>query len=538
MADGMIHNPILRGFNPDPSIVRVGADYFIATSTFEWYPGVQIHHSRDLANWRLVSRPLNRARQLDMRGNPDSCGVWAPCLTHADGLFWLVYSDVKRYDGNYKDTHNYLVTAPAIDGPWSDPVRLNSSGFDPSLFHDDDGRKWLVNLVWDHRPDHNRFGGILLQEYDPSQGALVGAVTNIFPGTALGCTEGPHLYKRDNWYYLLTAEGGTGYNHAITMARSRSLTGPYEVHPEVHLVTAKDSRQSPLQRAGHGDFVETEDGEVYVVSLVGRPLPDSKRSPLGRETAIERAVWGDDEWLRLEHGSPAPRLNVPASANLPATPPSADKAVAYDFNTKALPIDFQWLRTPDAGRIFSLTERPGYLRLFGREAIGSWFEQALVARRATDFAYTASVTLAFQPTTFQHCAGLTVYYNRHKFHYLHVTHDECLGRILTIQSCLGDWPESRLARACSEPVVLPANGPVELTVHVADDRLQFSYSADGVAKKDIGPVLDASICSDEAGRGEHASFTGSFVGMACQDSTGQGTPADFQEFRYAPGGSR
>ena len=152
-----IINPILPGFNPDPSICRVGDDYFIATSTFEWYPGVQIHHSTDLVNWRLAVRPLDRAAQLDMRGNPDSCGVWAPCLSYADGLFWLVYTDVKRFDGNFKDAHNYIVTAPAIEGPWSDPVYVNSSGFDPSLFHDDDGRKWFLNMLWNHLS--HRLGG-------------------------------------------------------------------------------------------------------------------------------------------------------------------------------------------------------------------------------------------------------------------------------------------------------------------------------------------------------------------------------------------
>jgi xylan 1,4-beta-xylosidase len=153
-----IRNPILPGFNPDPSIVRVGDEYYVATSTFEWYPGVQIHHSRDLVDWRLVTRPLNRASQLDMRGNPDSCGVWAPDLSHANGRFHLIYSDVKRYgqttiDGargaSLRDFHNYWVTAEHIDGPWSDPVHLNSSGFDPALFHDDDGRSWLLNMLWD-----------------------------------------------------------------------------------------------------------------------------------------------------------------------------------------------------------------------------------------------------------------------------------------------------------------------------------------------------------------------------------------------------
>ena len=165
----MIKNPILPGFNPDPSIVRVGDDFFIAVSTFEWYPGVQIHQSRDLRNWRLAARPLNRAALLDMRGNPDSGGIWAPCLSHDDGLFYLVYTDVKRLDPSVKDAHNYLTTCETVDGEWSDPVYLNSSGFDPSLFHDDDGRKWLVNMVWDSRHERNRFGGIYLQEYCPRQ---------------------------------------------------------------------------------------------------------------------------------------------------------------------------------------------------------------------------------------------------------------------------------------------------------------------------------------------------------------------------------
>ena len=169
-----ITNPILPGFNPDPSIVRVGDDYYIATSTFEWYPGVQIHHSRDLVHWRLLTRPLTRASQLNMLGDPGLVRRLGAVSDHADGLFHLIYTDVKRYGrmaqpgaggASLRDFHNYLVTSPRIDGAWSDPVYLNSSGFDPSLFHDDDGRKYLVNMLWDHRPGQNRFAGIVLQEY-------------------------------------------------------------------------------------------------------------------------------------------------------------------------------------------------------------------------------------------------------------------------------------------------------------------------------------------------------------------------------------
>ena len=173
-------------------------------------------------------RPLDRAAQLDMRGNPDSCGVWAPCLSYADGLFWLVYTDVKRFDGNFKDAHNYIVTAPAIEGPWSDPVYVNSSGFDPSLFHDDDGRKWFLNMLWSHLsngvgggPKHPSFAGILLQEYDASGRQARRPGEEHLPRQRPRAGRGPHLYKRNGWYYLTTAEGGTGYDHAVTMARSR-----------------------------------------------------------------------------------------------------------------------------------------------------------------------------------------------------------------------------------------------------------------------------------------------------------------------------
>ena len=466
-----IVNPILPGFNADPSICRVGADYYIATSTFEWYPGVQVHHSTDLVNWTLVTRPLNRAAQLDMRGNPDSCGVWAPCLSHADGLFWLVYTDVKRLDGNFKDAHNYIVTAPSIEGPWSDPAYVNSSGFDPSLFHDGDGRKWFVNMLWNHvshgvggSPKHPSFAGILLQEWDPKARKLVGPVKNIFRGSPHGLVEAPHLYKRGGWYYLTTAEGGTGYDHAVTMARSRTIDGPYEMHPQVHPITSKDAPEAVLQRAGHGQIVETPDGDFYHTHLTSRPLPGMRRSPLGRETAIQKCVWRDDGWLYLADGGPVPSVEVEAPKG--AVKQEQPRSIRYSFSGKELPLDFQWLRTPEPERIFSLTAKPGVLRLFAREFVGSWFEQALVARRQQHFSLRVETEVAFSPVTFQQAAGLTHYYNRHKFHFLAVSFDERLGRILTIMSCPGDWPDAKLTFPLAEAIPLPGDGPVGLAAEI------------------------------------------------------------------------
>jgi xylan 1,4-beta-xylosidase len=536
-----IRNPILPGFNPDPSIVRVDGDFYVATSTFEWYPGVQIHHSRDLRNWRLAARPLDRAALLDMRGDPDSCGVWAPCLTWSDGRFWLVYSDVKRFDGDFKDVHNYLSCCETIDGSWSDPVYLNSSGFDASLFHDDDGRKWLVNMVWDHRHLHNRFGGVLLQEYCARRNRLVGPVTNIFHGTALGCTEAPHLYKRNGWYYLLTAEGGTGYRHAMTLTRSRTITGPYELDPAGYLLTSKDHPDRPLQRCGHGDLVDTPAGETFLVHLCGRPLPGLRRCPMGRETGLQKARWTDDGWLRLEQadGDGLPELDVPAP-DLPAHPwPAAE--TRCDFDRPALPPEFQWLRSPEPERFLSLCERPGFLRLRGKESIGSWFEQALVARRQEDFCFRAETCVEFAPANFQQNAGLVCYYNASKFHYLYLSVDDAGRRFVDVMSCMGDPGRSlsfplREGHTGPQPpdyrYRLRGDGPVWLRCEVDHAVLVFAWSEDGRSWREMPARLDYSLLSDEGGRGEHGSFTGAFVGMCCQDLSGQDGPADFDYFEY------
>ncbi len=531
-----IHNPILPGFNPDPSIVRVGDDYYIATSTFEWYPGVQIHHSRDLVHWRLLTRPLRRPSQLNLLGDPDSCGVWAPCLTYADGLFWLIYTDVKRYGrasqpgssgSTPRDTHNYLVTCPEIDGEWSDPIFLNSSGFDPSLFHDDDGRKYLLNMRWDSRPGKNRFAGIEVQEYSHSARKLVGEVSLIFEGTPIGFTEGPHLYKRGGFYHLLTAEGGTGWGHAVTMARSRTLLGPYELHPDTYILTARDRPDVALQRAGHADLVETPDGETYMVHLCGRPLPNRGRCTLGRETAIQPMRWCEDGWLRTADGLGVPQLEVPAPAQPEHRFPAASER--EDFIGSELPSDFQWLRSPWPDELFSLTARPGYLRLFGRETLGSHFRQSLVARRQQSHCFSTETAMEFEPARFQQSAGLICYYNSSKFHYLYVSRDEQFGKHVRIMSCLPDQLHSDVFSA---PIPIAPGAPVRLRVEIDFERLYFAYALGDRDWTRLPGHLDASILSDEAAAPGSPNFTGAFVGVCCQDLTGGGHPADFDYFIY------
>jgi xylan 1,4-beta-xylosidase len=426
-----------------------------------------------------------------------------------------------------RDFHNYLVTSPRIDGEWSDPVFLNSSGFDPSLFHDDDGRKYLVNMLWDHRPARNRFAGIVLQEYSPAEGRLVGERRVIFEGTPLGFTEAPHLYKRDGHYYLITAEGGTGWGHAVTMARSRSLTGPYELHPDVYVLTSRHRPDVELQRAGHADLVETPAGETYMVYLCGRPLRNRGRCTLGRETAIVRMEWGADGWLRTADGDGLARVEVPA----PALPPHPFEAspVRSDFDGGTLPIEFQWLRSPRPDELFSLAARPGHLRLYGRETIGSLFRQALVARRQQAHCFSASTRVDFDPEHFQQIAGLVCYYGGTKFHYLHLSHDDAVGKYVAVMSSLPDSPQGD---AFTAPIPVPDGRPVELRVEVDQERLFFGYRVDAGPWHWLPQQFDASILSDEATAPGLPNFTGAFVGMACQDLSGAGRPADFDWFEY------
>jgi xylan 1,4-beta-xylosidase len=522
----LVLNPILPGFHPDPCILRVNSDYYIATSTFEWWPGVRIHHSRDLINWRLIGSAITRHAQLDLRGAPPSGGVWAPALSYADGLFWLVYSDVKAFNGCSKDVRNYLITAPDIEGPWSDPVSLNSSGFDPSLFHDQDGRKWILNQIWDGRPDRNQFAGIALQEYCPASRQLIGRPTNIFGGSSLGVTEGPHLLQRDGFYYLIVAEGGTGDAHAVTVARSRTLTGPYEVGPENPILTSAGHPEAPLQKAGHASFVQTPEGGWYLVHLCSRPIGPKRRCILGRETALQSLDWPAGKWPKLACGGRLPSISVelPGPTALPYLPRFSD-----DFSSATLHPQWSFLREPPDPTWLSLTERTGTLRLRGRQSLLSCFDQSLVGFRLLHPRCRVSVQLDFAPHSFQQTAGLAFYYNPTHFHYLCLTARDGGGRELRL--LCGD--NGSYTNPAGSGVRVPDSGPVVLTAELEGETLRYFYMPEAGPATPVGPALDASILSDDyVIEGGSWGFTGCFITLSAQDSGDTGIPADFSGFHY------
>lgn len=528
-----IKNPILRGFNPDPSIIRVKEDYYIATSTFEWWPGVQIHHSRDLIHWELLTHPLNRVSQLDLRGVGASQGIWAPCLTYCDHTYYLVYTVVNSFYCNMQDTNNYLVTASDILGPWSEPVPLNNFGFDPSLFHDDDGRKYIVSMVTDHRIPKKYAGRLVLQEYSQKEQRMLGEVREIYKADKI-FLEGPHIFKRGAYYYLFTADTGTGEGHGQSIQRSRSVWGPYEWYEQNSILTSRDNPQWLLQKSGHCDLVETQNGEWYAVHLCGRALENRnpegvrfggcRRYTLGRETAIQKMSWTEDDWLVLDHGTKLAQVEVEAP-DLPEYP-FPKKPDRDNFDQEALDVEYQSLRIPLDKTYCSLSERKGFLRMYGRSGLSSRFDQSLIARRWTEFTFEASTCMEYEPEVFKNMAGLICLYDYDNYYYLHVTHDEDLGKciaILTSENKSYEYPIGFLPIGKAERIYLK--------VMVDHAKLQFYYSItdeDGYQK--IGPELDASILSDEACN--EGWFTGAMVGLCCQDLTGFRRSADFDYFEY------
>lgn len=514
-------NPVLPGFHPDPSIVRVGEWYYIANSTFEWWPGVRLHRSRDLANWELVGHALTRKSQLDLRGCPDSGGVWAPGLSHDGEKFWLVYSDVKSLNGSFKDVRNYVVTAEAIDGPWSDPVYLNSSGFDPSLFHDVDGRKWLLNQHWDPRPGRSAFAGILLQEYSAAVQNLVGAPRTIFRGSSLGITEGPHLLRRDGFYYLVTAEGGTGWAHAVTVARSREIAGPYELSPHHPLLTARSDPHHALQKTGHASFVESPDGRWFAAYLCSRPVGGSRRCMLGRETAIQPLHWPSGEWPRLANGiRPEVEFEVSEARASRARAEFRDDFVAPTLNpewsTLREPADSTWLDVRDG------------LRIAGRHSLQSRFDQSLIAIRLSHHCCDVSVELRFEPRSFLQTAGLAFYYDTENFVYACVSADDGGAKIIRVLEMCGNVP-----REVATPSRVGHEGePVLLFARLRDGVLDLEFGC-GAEQRLLAAGIDATFLSDdfviEQGRW---GFTGCMIALCAQDAGGNGLPANFRSFHY------
>ncbi|GCB45078.1 family 43 glycosylhydrolase [Streptomyces sp. NL15-2K] len=532
----LLRNPVLRGFAPDPSLVRVGDWYYVATSSFEWFPTIPIHRSRDLAHWEYAGHVRGAVPDDSLSGVPDSGGIWAPSLSWDGERFWVVYSIVHSVGRPYFDTDTYVSTATEVGGKWTPPRRIASHGFDPALFHEE-GRLWLLNLQNDHRPGGRRFAGIVVTELDRETLAPAGDTHLLLQHERL--IEGPKLLKRDGWYHLVLAEGGTGFEHGVLMARSRRLTGPFELDDRP-LLTSRDDPSLPLQKAGHAELVQTPGGDWVLSHLTARPVhtPDGPRCTLGRETAVQAVTWDAAGRPRMRHGGVHPVVEVDVPTDPEADVSADPEPSASHLTDPADPLGWPWrtLRAaPDPSWADAIT-RPGWIRLRGRHGPESRWAHSLLAQPITEHRTEAEVTVEARPRTFTQAAGLVLWYNTEAYLSLDLTWAEPEGEEQRGQQWRDGGGRTVLSLVEREEfgtrqaavVDVDAEGPLTLGVTVEGAQARFWYVRDGV-RTPVGPALDFSKLSDDYG--SKLRFTGSMAGIHAVDLVDAAFTADFTGFR-------
>jgi alpha-N-arabinofuranosidase len=510
------HNPILSGCYPDPSICRVGDDYYLITSTFEYFPGLPIFHSRDLIHWRQIGHVLDRPSQLDLDEIRPSGGLYAPTIRYHDGMFYVINTlvDARQRSGNF------IVTATQPQGPWSEPYWLeDADGFDPSLFFDEDGRVWFTANRLNEKGFYTGHTEVYLREIDISKMKLIGEETVLWDGAVKGAVwaEAAHIYKVNGFYYLLVAEGGTAHHHAVTIVRSKNITGPYETYRGNPILTHRHlGLDYPIVGTGHADLVETQNGEWWMVLLAMRPYGGYYYN-LGRETFLVPVRWEDDFPIvspgtgRVEFEYPAPNL----PEHIWQAPSSRD-----DFNDATLAYQWNFLRTPRE-EFYSLAERKSFLRLRLRpQKLSEQSNPSFVGRRQQHIDFTARTAFEFIPQSANECAGLVLIQNK-DFHFCFVITHENENIIRLIQRSHG-----RDETLATRP--LPS-GRYTLKVEAHEQSYNFYYSTNDqwllLAENVDGRILSTPVAGG---------FVGAYIAMYAS-SNGQPSTnhADFDWFDYS-----
>jgi len=499
-------NPVISGFHPDPSICRVEDDYYLVTSTFEYFPGVPVFHSKDLVNWRRIGHCLTRESQLPLHQAGSSAGIYAPTIRHHDGWFYMVTTNVSGVG-------NFYVRSRKAEGPWSEPIGVAQGGIDPSLLFDDDGKVYFQSVQ--NGPQGE---GIYQCVIRIETGEMLTESRLIWKGTGGNNPEAPHLYKIKNQYYLMIAEGGTELGHMETIARSENPFGPFEACPHNPILTHR-STDLPIQAAGHADLVETQDGSWWAVLLGIRPPTYPRRHHLGRETFLAPVTWTEDGWPIIgDNGRVLEQMDAPSLAPHPwPTPPIRD-----DFDAAELNDEWIFLRNPAPGS-WSLEERPGALTLRGSEAtLDEIASPAFVGRRLSHFDCRLAAQLDFEPGSAVEEAGITLFMNG-KHHYdLAVTQRE--GRkVLILRRTVGSLRTERFFDC--------GVGPVELRVRAESHRFVFLFREANGSEVEAGWGETHFLSTEIAG-----GFTGVIAAMyaVSGQSAEQAAPAFFDWFDYEP----
>lgn len=463
------HNPVRTGFFPDPSIVRVGEDYYMVNSTFIFFPCIPVSHSRDLVNWRVIGHAIERPEWAHVEGLEGGRGWWAPDISYSNGRFYIT-ATLRMNDVGRVRRRQMVVTAERPEGPYSEPVFFDEDGIDPSIFHDDDGRHYMLL---------NR--GARIFEIDETATKRLSETTLLYYGTNKRAPEGPHLLKKDGWYYLFEAEGGTGVGHRETVSRSRTLHGVYTPSPYNPVVRQWDER-ALIQRCGHAKPVSTPDGRWYFVYLCGRAL-DGKWTMLGRETALDPFIWTPDGWPLMNNGRGPSEQNI-----LPLPPNPLEDTV--DWLTPRPPeqgqISWQGSAVTIRGSVYPMTD----VRC-----------RSILLRRQTSFRFDFAAEMAV-PECGE--AGLTCYYDENSFLKLRVTAE---GVSVVMQAGL-ECTET-------EQKTIAAKPGQKVILSVETEGLKRSFYVDG----ELIAALDNVTCLADEGVRMGKRFTGAMVGVYALNCT-------------------
>jgi alpha-N-arabinofuranosidase len=507
-------NPILSGFYPDPSICRVNEDYYLVTSTFAYFPGVPIFHSKDLVNWKQIGHVLDRPSQLQLDGQGHSAGIFAPTIRYNHGVFYMITTNVGSGG-------NFIVTATDPAGPWSDPYYLNAPGIDPSLFFDDDGKVYYTGTR--PAPEGEKYSGnweAWLQELDLKTMRLVGESVGLWRGALRDVIwpEGPHIYKIKGIYYLMIAEGGTGPHHAVSIARSNFITGPYVGNPGNPILTHRHlGKDYPVVNVGHCDFVETQNGEWWSIGLASRIYGGYYRN-LGRETFLFPVKW-EDGWPIMSPGTGKLEMTY-AVPNLPESKVLIPSA-CDNFDEDKLDFKWNFLRTPRE-EFYSLTERSGYLSLKLRpERITELANPSFVGRRQQHIDFTASTQMEFTPMNENEEAGI-VLLQSNDFNFSFVYTINAGEKVLRLIKCVGG--EEEILKEL--PV---CTSKLYLKVEAYGQDYSFYYGEGSKEYKTFIENVDGRILSTDVAGG----FVGAEMGLyASSSGTSSNNTAYFDWFEY------
>ncbi|HTT67891.1 MAG TPA: glycoside hydrolase family 43 protein [Gemmatimonadales bacterium] len=506
-------NPILAGFYPDPTICRQGADYYLANSSFAYYPGVPLFTSRDLVHWHQIRSILDRPSQLDLDSAGISRGIFAPSLSCRPGRMWMITTLVDRGG-------NFLVTATDPRGPWSDPVWLHFDGIDPSLFFDDDGKVYIVNNGLPEGPQLYGQGhrAIWIQELDTTAQRLVGPRRMIVNGGVDIARhpiwiEAPHVFKKDGWYYLICAEGGTAEQHSEVVFRSRAVFGPYAPGPVEPILTQRHldpTRPFPVWATGHADFVETENGEWWAVFLGTRPYEDYTFNT-GRETFLLPVTWRDGWPVILTDTASVPyvvRAPKLSPERHPYPPLTGNFTARDDFDAPQLSPEWSFLRTvrePFA----DLISHPGWLTLRARSVpLEGPGQPAFVGRRQQHAWATATTAMRYRPLAAGDRAGMVAFQGSDAFFFLGVAMEG--GQpVVELQQRSGPRDSAATTVIALAPLEGPPDSTLYLRIRARGGSYDFSYAyrpGDWILLK--GDV-DGTILSSKVAGG----FVGTMLGL-------------------------